>query len=68
MDCKPQLGDLLRWSLPAVGVKPCSIIVDIDYQRRRVKILEGSTWYETIEAVMSEYTLVQRLDSREDHD
>ena len=80
MDYEPQLGDLLRWDvappragwtrLPDDHTKLHSIVVSIDYLSETVKLIEapGDIWYETIDTLRCEYTLVQRLASKEDHD
>jgi hypothetical protein len=56
--------------LPDDHTKLHSIVVSIDYLSETVKLIEapGDIWYETIDTLRCEYTLVQRLANREDHD
>lgn len=67
----PQVVGDDRWTrLPDDHTKLHSIVVSIDYLSETVKLIEapGDIWYETIDTLRCEYTLVQRLASKEDHD
>ena len=61
---------MVRLRLADDHTKLHSIVVSIDYLSETVKLIEapGDIWYETIDTIRCEYTLVQRLTNREDHD